>query len=79
MNPFKAYTDYPFTLLGDTPNQEAPIREVEVVGYDGDKYCTILVDGITTEVKSGYLYPHATRAHLYGGDGFGVHKKMLLK
>lgn len=67
MNPFKAYTDCPFTLLGDTPNQEAPIREVEVVGYDGDKYCTILVGGIKTEVKRCYLYPIAVRYEDYKG------------
>lgn len=51
-----AYTDYPFTFLGDEPHQKAPIRECRVIDYDGNKYCRIIVEGIETEVKSGYLY-----------------------
>lgn len=50
------YTDYPFTELGDTPGQSAPIREVRVLSYDGDKYCRVLVDGHKLEVKAGYIY-----------------------
>lgn len=52
----KAYTDYPFTFLGDIPNQKAPIREIEVLSYDQDKYCQIIVEGQTTEIKRGYIY-----------------------
>ena len=52
----RAYTDYPFVELGDEPYKPAPIREVEILSYDGDKYCKILVEGVGTEVKSGYLY-----------------------
>lgn len=52
----KAWTDYPFRELGDTPLKEAPVREVEVLSYDGDKYCKILVGGVQSEVKWGYLY-----------------------
>ena len=54
----KAWTDYPFTGLGDTPGVGAPVREVQIVGYDHDKYATILVPGLAEpqEIKSGYLY-----------------------
>ncbi len=52
----KAYTDYPFDFLGDPLHVQAPVRECEVLSYDGDKYCIIIVGGVETEVKSGYLY-----------------------
>ena len=52
----KAYTDYPFEFLGDTIGKQAPIRQVHVLSYDQDKYCKIIVDGHTAEVKRGYLY-----------------------
>lgn len=51
----KAWTDYPFVELGDEPNQPAPWREVEVLSYDGNKYCQVKVDGVETSVKAGYL------------------------
>lgn len=41
----QAYTDYPFEFLGDIIGEEAPVRQVEVLSYDSDKYCKILVDG----------------------------------
>lgn len=59
----KAYTDYPFTELGDIAGLEAPIRECTVLLYDGDKYCDILIDGVVLEVKLGYLY------HEFGRQG----------
>ena len=52
----KAYTDYPFEQFGDEPYKESPIREVEVLSYDGDKYCSIKVCGVVEELKAGYLY-----------------------
>lgn len=52
----KAWTDYPITVLGDTEGIEAPIRGVDVISYDGDKYCMVRVYGITVQIKSGYLY-----------------------
>lgn len=52
----KAYTDYPFTFLGDVEYQKAPMREINVLSYDGDKYCVITVAGIDTEIKLGYVY-----------------------
>ena len=73
---FKAWTDYPFIELGDTDGLSAPVREIEVVSYDGDKYCHIKVRGtdFETTIKSGYIYlkpgryddvPHITRAQLH--------------
>lgn len=50
------WTDYPFTALGDTPGQEAPVRPCQVIGYDGDKYCKIAILGSVMEVKRGYIY-----------------------
>lgn len=52
----KAWTDYPFIELGDISNQQAPIREVTVMAYDGDKYCAVIVEGRVLDVKAGYLY-----------------------
>ena len=52
----KAFTDYPFAWMGDVEGEIAPVRECTVHSYDGDKYCKITVEGVSTEVKSGYLY-----------------------
>lgn len=57
----KAYTDYPILELGDLAYEIAPIRECEVLSYDGDKYCRVVVGGIETEIKRGYLYIEAGR------------------
>ena len=45
------WTDYPFTELGDISGKKAPIRHVHVTSYDGDKYATVIVDGIESSVK----------------------------
>jgi hypothetical protein len=55
------YTDYPFTELGDEPNKEAPVREVYLIGFDGDKYVDVLVEGRMSSVKYGYIYREAKR------------------
>ncbi len=52
----KAWTDYPIVELGDTPNVEAPVRECKVHSYDGDKRCCVTVEGVTLNIKAGYLY-----------------------
>jgi hypothetical protein len=52
----EAWTDYPFTWLGDISGQKAPVRKIDVLGYDGDKYCQIKVAGRKVEIKSGYIY-----------------------
>jgi len=50
------YTDYPFEELGDIPGKSAPIRKVFPLHYDGDKYCDVIVDGIKSNIKTGYIY-----------------------
>jgi hypothetical protein len=57
----RAFTDYPFTSLGDTVGELAPIRECIVLDWDGDKYCRILIEGLTEYVKLGYLYQQEGR------------------
>jgi hypothetical protein len=52
----KAWTDYPFPELGDTPCMEAPIRECRVISYDWNKYCVIEIGGQELTVKIGYVY-----------------------
>lgn len=39
----KAFTDYPILELGDISGEEAPIREVKILYYDGDKRCKVVV------------------------------------
>jgi len=63
----KCWTDYPFTMLGDTAGAKAPHRKVTVLGYDGNKYATIVVEGDVTEIKAGYLYSSKQKAvYQYG-------------
>lgn len=57
----RVWTDYPITQLGDTPNQRAPVRECSVIAYDGDKYATVVICGVETSFKAGYLYTQAGR------------------
>ena len=52
----KAYTDYSITELGDTEGRLAPIREVTVFSYDGNKYCSVEVEGVRKQIKAGYIY-----------------------
>lgn len=52
----KLYTDMPFLELGDIPNTVAPVREVDAVSYDGDKYVRVLFNYKLLELKSGFLY-----------------------
>lgn len=69
----EAWTDYPFTRLGDAPNTIAPVRKITVKSYDGDKYCRVKVGRLSEEIKAGYIYqqpgrlgevPPITRAQL---------------
>lgn len=57
----KAWTDYPIFCLGDKSGQRAPIRQVEVVSFDRDKYCEIRVEGLRELVKRCYLYRNPGR------------------
>jgi hypothetical protein len=47
--------------MGDEPHKRAPVRKVNVVAYDGNKYATVRLQGETGDVwelsvKCGYLY-----------------------
>jgi len=57
----KGYTDYPMTHLGDKSGVEAPIREIFIHGWDGNKYAYVTVEGTVTSIKCGYIYPSAAR------------------
>ena len=57
----KAWTDYPFTNLGDIAGEMAPIRPIKVISYDRNKYCKIEVCGIFEEIKCGYIYARPGR------------------
>lgn len=58
----KFYTDYIFhSILGDELGKEAPIREVEVLSYDGN-YCQIMVDGHEANIKIYYIYAEPGRS-----------------
>jgi hypothetical protein len=50
------YTDYPFEELGDKAGKKAPIRKVMPISYDNNKYVKVLIEGIYSEIKSGYIY-----------------------
>ncbi len=72
-----AYTDYPMFHLDDKSGELAPIREVEVISYDGDKYCVVRVkeDGSIFNLKSGYLYNEPVR--LGEGTQFNRHSVVV--
>jgi hypothetical protein len=62
-------TDYPVAEFDDVPNEVAPTRSCRLVGWDGNKYCDVIVldnrrsdysDGlervVRTSIKAGYIY-----------------------
>jgi hypothetical protein len=57
-------TDYPIGALGDLTGKVAPTRSCRIIGYDGNKYCDVLVYGETgvvrTGIKRGYIYRPVT-------------------
>jgi hypothetical protein len=61
MPEFRAWTDYPF-LDTDAKGQPAPIREVTVIAFDGDKYADVQYQGQTYNFKAGYLYKEPARS-----------------
>ena len=71
----KYYTDYPFVSLGDEPYRIAPVREIEIIEYDGNKYVKILVGGIEEKVKAGYIYEEAGR---YGEVPFAKFPRKII-
>ena len=65
--PINAWTDYPITELGDIPNKIAPIRKCEIISWDEDKYCVVIVDDIRLSIKRGYLYSKEGRCGMVRG------------
>lgn len=60
-----AFTDYPFTEIGDVEFQKAPIRKCKLIAFDRNKYVNLMVfftdgDGdervLITSIKWGYTY-----------------------
>ena len=56
----KAWTDYPIEELGDLlegkgyTRYTTPVRKCEVVSYDTDKYCRVIVEGIINGISFGF-------------------------
>lgn len=54
------YTDYPILPLGDESGEEAPVRRVWPIAYDGDKYVIVVVSegerSVIGWIKAGYLF-----------------------
>jgi len=57
----KAYTDYPMTEAELEHENTAPVREVVILKYDGDKYCDVFCPELTlnAQIKLGYLFKDA--------------------
>lgn len=52
------FTDYPLNELGDIPHQQAPVRKVKLLDFDGDKWCRVIVEDedVVADIKYFYLY-----------------------
>jgi hypothetical protein len=52
------FTDYPFVRLGDEGGVEAPIRRIQLISYDGNKYVRVLLidHNLYEDIKWGYIY-----------------------
>lgn len=72
-----AYTDYPFEELGDKLYEEAPVREIKVLSFDGNKYCRILLGNIKTEIKAGYIYTKPGRYNEVPNIGIDVLESLI--
>ena len=46
------FTDHPIAELGDPNHLPAPIREITIIGYDGNKYATITLDVIESKTDN---------------------------
>ena len=60
MTQLDAYTNCSFIQLGDMGGLNTNFRKCEILTWDGDKYCDILVydssKGLVTSITSKYLY-----------------------
>ncbi len=50
----KAWTDYPFPVLGD--GAVGAIRECEILAWDRNKYARIRIGVMSFTIKAGYCY-----------------------
>lgn len=57
----EAFTDCPLEFLGDAFGFDAHMRGIEVLSYDGDKYCIVKVAGRKCEIKANYIYSGLSR------------------
>lgn len=55
----KWYTDYP--IFEKERGKKAPIREIKVLHYDGDKYCRVEYQDRLFTIKTGYINPKPER------------------
>lgn len=67
------WTDYPFVELGDTSGMIAPVRECEVLSYDGDKYVRVKIGTLHSEIKRGYVYMEPGRC----GEVSALNRRVL--
>lgn len=60
------FTDYPILELGDKSGKLAPMREIEILSYDGNKYCKVKIVGtqLKEPIKSCYIFKKITRRQL---------------
>jgi hypothetical protein len=57
-----AYTDFPFIFLGDEFDDEAPIRKIELIAYDGNKMVTVRLEGGENAlIRKDYCYREPKR------------------
>lgn len=57
------FTDYPIEALGDLPARIAPIRACQVIAYDANKYCAVIVHGSCVLIKRCYVYRREGRLY----------------
>lgn len=56
------WTDYPFEQLGDVAGELAPLRQVTIFHYDGNKMAGVESKcGAVEWIKAGYLYRNRAR------------------
>jgi hypothetical protein len=63
MNGRRFFTDYPFLELDDTCYQLAPIRELKLLSWDGDKYVCVEINETRHILKRHYVYTRPIRFH----------------
>lgn len=57
----KAYTDYKFKYLYGHDRLVAPVREIEVLSYDGERFCSIKVGEHYDRINAEFIYMDAGR------------------